>query len=324
MQIRVDHTQVYVGEPGNRATWLAILLSLGTPGLGHVYAGQPKRGLILLAVWYGIFFLTMGAFVLMEVFLLRALLALAAAWFVLQIWSFFDLRKECNSPGRTYILKHYNSTLVYLGIAVFLFLLPHWALYRFYGARQYGVHVVESPVGFPALQEGDWVLYRKYTMPQKAIMRGDLVVSEVPNRGSHLLRVLGVSHDKVRVNVSGRVSLNDILLPRQPLGRIEWRDHKKEAVPGEDLVGYVEMLGKFSYETFMDLNASLYGDAEEELNPDEYFLLADNRTAALALDSRHIGPVKGEVIRGRALYVLFQSHPDEGTVQWDRSGLRIH
>ncbi|MFZ1981736.1 MAG: hypothetical protein WAU61_10550, partial [Smithella sp.] len=34
-----------------RRPWIAALLTLLMTGLGHLYAGNPKRGLILFGIW---------------------------------------------------------------------------------------------------------------------------------------------------------------------------------------------------------------------------------------------------------------------------------
>lgn len=67
-----------------------------------------------------------------------------------------------------------------------------------------------------------------------------------------------------------------------------------------------------------------------ELEKDELFLLADNRSApdrqtgdGDVRDSRVFGPVRRDAISGEPLYVAWSTHPSTGAIRWNRIGLRL-
>ena len=112
------------------------------------------------------------------------------------------------------------------------------------------------------------------------------------------LRLMGGPKDKVRVKSNGKVELNDVPLPRQPLGRVQWKEREATSNAPPNLIGYLEVHGTASYEVFMSPDVRLYGESGEELSDDAFFMLADNRTTDRALDSRHLGPFTLQSIKG--------------------------
>jgi len=67
-----------------------------------------------------------------------------------------------------------------------------------------------------------------------------------------------------------------------------------------------------------------------ELEKNEHFLLADNRSAPArqtgdgeVRDSRVFGPVRGDAIAGKPLYIAWSTDPKTGAVRWNRIGLRL-
>ena len=323
MQIRGNSGDFYVGEPSNRRHWIAVVLSVLMPGLGHVYAGLPKRGGQIFFLWALCLAVGGGTALLTDVLLIRIVLGLAALWLTVLIWAAFDLRRPCSGYGKTYILQPYNHVLVYGVAVVFLQLSPLAILYIQGIQPTFGILEVEGNENFPFLRAGDRVLFRKSAEENSSVQRGHLVIAETPNHSRQVLRVIGAPKDRVRVRSSGTVELNKQELLLEPLGKVQWKSTTGDQGP-LTVVGFVETLGTSNYEVFIDLNARIYGESNEELRDDQYYLLSDNRTDARVLDSRHIGPFPSARIQGKALHVLFSRDPDSGDWRWFRSGIRLN
>jgi len=323
MNIKPSDSSIYLGEPAERNFWMAFLLSLFMPGLGHLYMGKPLRAINVQGFWLLALVIACCCLMLAHVFLLRVVGALVSLWLVLQIWIFLDLYQLTSRGGRTYILKPYNSPLVYGGLFIGLAVAPLWGTTEYLGTMLYGIHRVSAEENFPSLQEGDFILYAKNATGTHPIKRGEVVMVKLRDGSLSPLRVMGGPKDKIRVKSNGRVELNELSLPRQPLGRVQWKRNEAQDRKPPNLIGYLEVHGRYSYEVFMSPDVRLYGESGEELSDDAYFLLADNRTTDRALDSRHLGPFHKESIEGKALYVLYSVEMETGEFLWRRSGLLV-
>jgi len=315
-------SEIYLGEPSERSLLQAIGLSMLLPGLGHLYAGQLARAISLCIGWLLGLGIAITCFLMLDVFLFRIVMGLLIFWVTMILWISTDLGQYCSRAGRTYILKPYNSGILY-GVLFILFgLVPLWGSSEFLTSQCFGIHVVSSDENFPSLRAGDRILYKK--SPDRAFIpkRGTIVLAELRDGSHSALRVMAGPKDKIRVRSNGRVLINQVLLQRQPLGRVQWKSSALSALPN-DLVGFVEVLGRKSYEVFLNPEVRMYGESTEELQDDTFFLLADNRTTHRALDSRHLGPFPRSKILGEALYVLYAADPETGEADWERSGLWV-
>jgi len=318
-----DHSsEIYLGEPSERSLAQAISLSVILPGLGHLYAGQLSRSMWLCSGWFLGLGIAIASILILDVFLFRTMMGLLVFWVIMLLWISIDLGQYCSRAGRTYILKPYNSGILYGILIVILGLLPIWGSSQYLTSQCFGIHVVSSDENFPSLRAGDRILYKKY--PEKMFMprRGTVVLAELRDGSHSALRVMAGPKDKIRVRANGRVLINQVLLQRQALGRVQWKNDARSAFP-TDLVGFVEVLGRKNYEVFLNPEVRMYGESIEELQDDTFFLLADNRTTHRALDSRHLGPFQRSKILGEALYVLYAADPETGEIEWERAGLWI-
>ena len=108
----------------------------------------------------------------------------------------------------------------------------------------------------------DGDMFRVEEIPLTDLKRGDLVVVE--NNGNLLLkRLIGLPHETVSIQ-EGTVFINGSAL-----------DEPYDVVPSTDTM------------------------AEVQLDNDAYFILGDNRPDSL--DSRLLGPVRGDAIKGKAI-----------------------
>ena len=224
-----------------RKPWLAGLLSFLVPGLGQVYNGQTRRGLILLGVAAGWQALGIGA-------------AEAFRWWVVSLAGYFLL---CCATGLDALrlarpLKNFrpgpkNSAILYTGCVVALATVSLFA-----GLAEdayYPVYPVTQTSMRPTLRTGDH-LRCESLRPRDIIRRGQLVVFQYPSEHSLIFvkRVVGLPGEVVEVE-DGLVYIN--------------------GDPIEE--GYYAVRNRGSKS--LDMPAA-------RLAPDEYYVMGDNRYAS--------------------------------------------
>lgn len=130
---------------------------------------------------------------------------------------------------------------------------------------------VEGPSMMPTLQNHQYILVDKLTYFFGSPHRGDVIVFEYPKDTSEdfVKRIVGVPGDTVQVAANGQVSVNGVAI-NEP---------------------YVNDLG------------NPYGATTVTLQPNQYFVLGDNRGDSS--DSRAWGPVPRNDIIGRAELVYW-------------------
>ena len=138
---------------------------------------------------------------------------------------------------------------------------------------------VEGTSMLPRLVDQDRLFINKFVYHFTAIERGDVVVFRYPRdeQKSYIKRIIAVPGDRLRID-HGRVYLNEKLL-NEPYIPDEYRDSKSV----EPLI----------------------------VTPGEYFVMGDHRS--ISSDSREFGPVKKELIYGKASFVYWPSQ-DVGVV----------
>lgn len=310
----------YIGEVEPRRPWVAVLLTLLMPGLGHVYVGEARRG---IALWASVFVLSVAAAAVM--LRLHVFLALPiAGWLLLyvhfQAWVVADVLHIVRRSGDRYVLRPFNHPIVYAGLVAGLGVIPVVMLGGFAGAHLVGTLRVEDDRMAPTLVRGDHVYFDRTAWSGSGPSRGELVVWAAPS-GPAVARVVGVPGDMVGVRQGG-VVLDAIPARVERLGLVRADDPALGAWP-ERLVGLRERLGDEEHVVFVDEGALAMDAADVYVGSDSYYLLADNRSSRPALDSRQVGPVARNDILGRPLYVWLSRSPGTGDLRWSRSGIEV-
>jgi signal peptidase I len=134
----------------------------------------------------------------------------------------------------------------------------------------------------PTLQNHQYILVDKVTYFFGSPHRGDVIVFEYPKDTSEdfVKRIVGVPGDTVQVATNGQVSVNGVAI-NEP---------------------YVNDLG------------NPYGATTVTLNPNQYFVLGDNRGDSS--DSRAWGPVPRNDIIGRAELVYWPLNDIHVLTDW--------
>lgn len=224
-----------------RKPWLAATLSLGWPGLGQMYNGQWRKGLIIMGIAAAWQLLGIGS---VEFFrwwwmslVAMAGLHLLASW---DAWRTAGTLAEFR-PGPHNTLRNYALALAVFSLVAYASReAERWA-FPTYTLRQTSMR--------PTLRSGD-LLRCKALAPRDVIRRGQLVVFEYPSEHSLIFvkRVVGLPGEVVEVE-NGRVYVNG-----DPIEEGYYAFHK----PGE---------------RSMDMPPT-------RLDPGEYYVLGDNRHAS--------------------------------------------
>ncbi len=142
-------------------------------------------------------------------------------------------------------------------------------LLRFYVIQPF---IVEGSSMEPNFHDREYIVIDKASYHIRVPKRGEVIVFHPPTAQSenYIKRIIGLPGDTVEVN-KGDIMVNGTKLDETYLGD---EDHKTEPI---------RMTGSVT------------------LNPDEYFVLGDNREHSS--DSREWGPLRKENIEGRTWFI---------------------
>jgi len=259
--------------PRPRRAWIAVLLSLLTPGLGHIYTGRPRRGLamfalatgwILLAVWWrtgGLprFWMTVPVFGL---------------WLVMMVYILVDaarlaVRANPFEPGPA------NRWYVYVGVWLAGMLVTSMPLSIAGTYAPSGWFDVASSSMEPTLRLGERFLVDPAYYRGHQPMRGDVAVYVLASapRTIYLKRIVAVAGDRIAVK-NGVAVVNG-----QPAGE-----------------PYIHVANA----------TSAYNNMGEVIVPaGQVFMLGDNRDNSLDSRARTHGTIAVTDLRGRVTDIGF-------------------
>ncbi len=282
------------------------MLSLLVPGLGHLYAGEARRGAV---VWLVTRVATAG--------LLEAAVAIggrpglsvqvagaAAVWAIAAA----DAARTARRASPDYSLRWYNHAFMYISICAVIGVgtVPWQVLL---GDTVAEMRRVPNDTMAPALVAGDHV----YTVPRRGgdVRRGDIVVYRKWGTG-YIKRVAGVGGDTIAMR--GGVLSVDQRPASEP-----YAIHAGEGESGDRRFAWQRPL-------VADSTHSPYAPTVATWGPlvvprGEYFLLGDNRGESI--DSRYTGFVPDSEVVARPVVIFFSRDPVTGHLRWGRIGQRV-
>jgi signal peptidase I len=291
-----------------RHIWLAILLSLIMPGLGQVYCGRLKRGLVLnflnilpLPIIIGLFSVSVSPV------LMQMVIVLVMAGGMIQLMAIIDSAILAKHAGARYQLKDYNTPVVY---ALFVLIVTGGSIGSALYIRSQGLEAFRIPTAscYPTIVPNDRILTNKLAYNRYNPGRGDLVVHICPfdRHSNYIKRIVAVAGDTVEMK-DNQLYVNDYKLIRRKLPE-STLDNIRITVEGQPLNGEVfeETNGKVKYNIFLidSPNDKTIVDFDKITVPEHHcFVLGDNRN--LSRDSRDFGPVPLATIKGRADYIYW-------------------
>jgi signal peptidase I len=300
-----------------RHIWLAVLLSLIMPGLGQVYCGRLKRGLIFnflnilqLPIIIGLFSLSNSP-ALMQIVIITIL-----AGGTIQLAAIIDSAILAKRAGAGYQLKDYNTPLVYV---LLVLIVTGGSIGSALYIRDQGLEAFRVPAAscYPTIFPNDRILVNKHAYNSIDPKRGDLVVHICPfdRHSNYIKRIVAVAGDTVEMK-DNRLFINGKELPRRELPE-SLLDNIRITVKGQPLEGefFEEINGNAKYNIFLmdPIHDKRLVDFEKTTIPEHHcFVLGDNRNNSI--DSRQFGPIPLATIIGRADYIYWPAR------DWSRFG----
>lgn len=215
MPARSDHAP--------RLPGVAIALGLLMPGLGHLYCGRVRRGLL---VWAGVLAALVGGLLAWARWLfvpLGPLTVAAGCYVALQIALIADVRRLVDAAGPDYRLRPINHGLSYLAVFLGLGVLPLVLTAAVIDRWMVGSVVVRDRAMFPQMLPGDRLLYDRGAYLAAPPRPGDLVVWGAGPHDERVARVIARAGETVHLRdgrpiIDGRspsqVPLADMKVPR--------------------------------------------------------------------------------------------------------------
>ncbi len=214
-----------------RKPWVAVVLSLLSTGLGHLYSGHIVRGLV--------FFLVSMLFgpVAVVVALLHpstATLVVLMASFLgvigIYLFAVVDAFRLARRQREGYVPRDYNRAVVYV-LFILVGVTYPLVIVHYLRSNVFEPFRVPSASEAPNILPGDRVLVNKLVLRTRDVERGDVVVYHVPGLPGRnwIKRVIALPGDTVAVR--GReVILNGQRLGRDRVGPADHSDEGREEV----------------------------------------------------------------------------------------------
>jgi len=190
--------------------WIAALLTVLTPGLGHVYVGQARRGVIF-------FLLVMVA----DTLLMFALMGVLARFWMfaislgllLGLWLYIIIDASSRAARLTELPRHgYNRWSVYAGAFVLAWLITIGLWFYANNAKASGhlgyFNAISGSMS-PTLQRGEYFLADATYYRSRLPSRGDVVVYVHPKQPDQhwIRRIAAVEGDRIAFK-GGRAIVN--------------------------------------------------------------------------------------------------------------------
>ncbi len=258
---------------------IALLLSLITPGLGQVYSGKLKRGIVFFLVFeisLILLFLFSELRSKFNGFILFSTFAFAFLGFFIYVLS--DAFRGVNRL-RVTVRKPYHRWYLYIIIPTAVISMNEFILDPILpDISRFKPYKFPSISMQPALLVGDRLVADRKIYKEERPKRGDVIIFEYPKDPSKdfLKRVIGLEGEKVEIT-DNKVYINDKLID-DPWGYYESSEEKTYLKDLENFGPVVVPKGSL-------------------------FVLGDNRHNSM--DSRMFGSVDLTKVKGKALYIYW-------------------
>jgi signal peptidase I len=272
-----------------RRCWLAGLANLAPP-LGHVYAGRPLRGVILILAL--VFLYIGGWLIILRPIGLPTVVLMALMVIAFHAVPIADAVIVARRSGKEYVPRWFNRWYVYLLVLAIVALLSDIVrpIRRSHLVQAYKI---PSSSMAPTLLSGDQILTDKTVYKSRSPERFDVVVYEFPEDSTKTFahRVIGLPGETIEIREK-RVFINGALLSDAHGHFLDIKEEKPVA------------------------NRDSFGPFQ--IPDDSYFVLGDRRDTSN--DSRFWGPVKRDKIYGVVRLIFFSQDSQNGAVRWERIG----
>ena len=264
-----------------RRPWLAGLLSLLTPGLGHLYTGRPIAAIGFWLLVFSAANIALAILVYLNLGWLNLLLAVLI-FPTTYIGTIIAAVVAARNTERTYTLRRYNSAWLYALIVLALAFVGPWLLSPWSSFKGYRIptSAMEN-----TLQIGDYFFADLDAYQDNGPAFNDVVMFVYPGDGItlYIKRCVAGPFDTVEVR-DKQVFVNGIFIPDP-----ETAIHVDTSDNGQQRVQPRRPGGAGSRDNF----------GPYVVPADSYFMLGDNRDNSY--DSRYWGAVPRDLIHARAV-----------------------
>jgi signal peptidase I len=283
-----------------RKWWIAGLLSLINPGLGQIYNGQGRKGVIILALS----FLSLPVIMLCldhgNVVLCLVLFAVLGLSYY--CYAIADAIIVARRLRLEYILKKYNRAIVYIGIIIAVALVNSSLFASGISPSEYikknYIQAFKIPAGSmkPTIVVGDQILVDRRPTAQDP-KPGDVIVFEYPvdPAKDFIKRVIAVGGDTVEIRDK------ELLINGEPKAEPYVIHSDTKTIPAK-----VSPRDNFGPVT---------------VPKGSFFVIGDNRDESY--DSRFWGFVEQARVKGTAKIVYWSWDSDAASIRWNRIGTKI-
>lgn len=308
-------SEATISHPSRRLAWLAVVLSILMPGVGHVYCGRLVGGLVFGLLYAVAIPVILGllAYIGPAPTVQFGLLMVAAAFGIVVVAT-IDSYRQAHKARSDYELKVYNRPAVYLLLGLMIE----------GGSVGFALHIrgslfeafrIPAASMYPAIAPNDRILVDKRAYRTEDPRPGDIVIFHPPTgdwRMNWIKRVVAVAGETVEMK-DGLLYVNGQPLSQRRVGSgsvVIRQGGSSQTINGEIAE---ETNGSATYRVFLTTAGSSLRDFAEITLPEHHcFLVGDNRN--YSLDSRQFGPVPLAMIEGRVDYLYWPADT------WSRFG----
>lgn len=278
-----------------RKPWVAGVLTFVTRGLGHLYAGNPKRGLILFGIEQCLV-IALGISTLVYTPDVYSLLLFVAIGIAFAIFCILDAVKIAKTKREQYELSKYNRWYAYVGYFIVMSLCISSLISEGVKANLVKAYKLPSGAMEDTLLIGDHILVDKRS-PARQPQRSDIVIFEYPEDPTKdfIKRVVAIGGDTVEVK-NKNVLVNGTAVTEPYVVHKEANIIPATENPRDNLAPKIVPAGS-------------------------YFMMGDNRDRSY--DSRFWGFVTKDKVKGTVKSIYWSWDREKGAVRWSRIGKKI-
>jgi signal peptidase I len=302
-----------------RKPLFALALSFLLTGLGQLYNGKPRKGILFFVASLILPFLFFQLSVAGPNQILIVLLGLSSASDLgIFIWAARDAWKQAKRMEKNYKLRVYNKLYVYILLIIVLNLFTFGLIVNRQKICFFALpYRMQTGSMAPTILPGDWIMVDKridHASKNLGLKRGELVVFKYPrNKNIHFIkRIVGLPGDKIEL-IGMELYVNGIKWTAQGVPQLKGRGDENIK---KGTIAFYEKGDSGTYGVFY-LQGATREDLSVSVPEGSCFVLGDNRDNSA--DSRHWGYVPLIDIVSKARLVYFSIAP-EGGVRWGRIG----
>ena len=277
-----------------RKPWVSGLLTFFVIGLGHIYSGNPKKGVIL---FFGGLLLTIFAYSSCLFYAPIGPIIFITILISYVIYTIIDSAKLARVYSTIYIMKDYNKWYVYIICWIIGSLFFHTSAEFAIENNLVKTYKIPSAAMKPTLTINDYIISNVFIYKLSSPKRGDIVVFEYPEdeTKNYIKRIIGVGGETIEIR-NKQVFINGTIYQEAYKVTNDPNIIQKEYQPRDNF-------------------------GPKKIPKDSFFVMGDNRDHSF--DSRFWGYVNKSKIKGKAVRIYWSWDKDSFSVRWNRIGRNI-